>query len=326
MEPQQDVVWHKFTVRRAFPISSSLSVVLHLGVLTILVSGVISWFGRSDHDLVEFEPVVVLGPPGGGGSGEDERTSQGTTPRSVDQFQVVESDRRPVPRVSIRPEVEPTIAETAPSMVEVPDADLLAGRFQKLTPLPNFQATIRGLPDAPKGRGEVARGTGDDQGRGEGAGPGDGPGGRLTTKQKRQLRWHLIFNISNAADYLDQLHRMKAMVGLQLADRSIHMLTDLRKRPAVLQKATQVPDRIFWMDDDPESIRTICEELQIPVSPIRVIAFFPEAIEEELLRKERAYGRRFGRVQEDDFVETTFRVTNDYGRIDISVVRQIGRP
>lgn len=326
MEPQQDVVWQTFTYRRAFPVSSTLSAGLHLMVIAAVLSGVITWLSRSGNEFVEFEPVVVVGPRGGGDSGSDERTALGTSPVTADQFQVVETNRRPIPRVTAQPELEPTVSEASPSTREIPDTDLLAGRLQKLSPLPNLQAAVRGLPTAPKGRGGVAAGAGDGKGQGEGAGDGDGPGGRLTTKQKRQLRWHLIFNISHAADYLDQLHRMKAIVGFQLADRSIHLITDLRRRPAVLQPTTQIPDRIFWMDDDPESIRTICEELRLSVSPTRVIAFFPESIEEELLRKEQAYGKRFGRVHEDDFVETTFRVTNDYGRIDISVIRQVGRP
>ena len=37
-----------------------------------------------------------------------------------------------------------------------------------------------------------------------------------------------------------------------------------------------------------------------PSKPWRVIAFFPAAIEDELLRKERAYGKRFGRESEEE--------------------------
>ncbi|MCX7702457.1 MAG: hypothetical protein N2039_16415, partial [Gemmataceae bacterium] len=232
MEPQQDVVWRKFAVRRAFPVSSTLSAGLHFLVIATVLSGVITWLSRGGHEFVEFEPVIVLGPQGGGDSGSDERTTLGTSPMTTDQFQVVETNRRPVPQVSAQPEVEPTVSELPHPTQEIPDTDLLARRLQKLSPLPNLQAAVRGLPTGSKGRGGVAAGAGDGQGRGEGTGAGDGPGGRLTTKQKRQLRWHLLFNISNAADYLDQLHRMKAIVGFQLADRSIHLITDLRKRPA----------------------------------------------------------------------------------------------
>ncbi len=324
MEPN-DVVWHKFTVRRAFPISTILSASIHVGFLIVVISGVVSWLTNDRDEPIEFEPVVIYAPRGGGADGSEDQTSLGSATTWTDPFQAIEPSQRPTPRVTAQPEIVPMVAQQTDTSVEIPDTDLTSPRLKNLAPRPNLLTLVGGLPDALKGKGGRAVGHGDGKGRGDGNGEGDGPGGRLTVKQKRQLRWHLLFNISNAADYLDQLRRMKAIIGFQFPDRSIHLIADLQKRPAPLQRVAQVPDRIFWMDDDPDSVRSICDELRVTPLPQRVVAFFPEAIEEELLRKERSYGQRFGRTHEDDFVETVFRVTNDYGRIDITVVRQVGR-
>src|SRR5204863_6575436 len=128
-----------------------------------------------------------------------------------------------------------------------------------------------------------------------------GGAGRLSQKQKRQLRWTLLFSTRGAADYLDQLSRLKAIIGVQYPDKSIKLITDLRKRPAKLEAGERVPDRIFWMDDAADGVKAMAEELGIKPMPWRLIAFFPASLEEELLRREKAYGKRFGRESEDYF-------------------------
>jgi hypothetical protein len=322
-----DVQWYSYSVRRALPLSATFSVALHVSFLILLITGVFAWFTRATSDSIEFEPVVMVGQAGGGGSGADENSGVGVRTGVVDALQSVESHRVPTPKVSEEPSIEPKTIPDEPSAAVIPETDLVASRIKNLAPVPNFSELIRGLPNGNANEPGRATGQGEGRGRGDGLGEGDGngPGGRLTTKQRRQLRWHLVFDISNAADYLDQLYRMKAIVGFQYPDQSVRLVADLKKRPAVLQPATRIPDRIFWMDDDRESIRTICEELRVSPMPRRVIAFFPESLEEELLRKERAYGQRYGRHEEDDFVETTFHVTHHYGQINIRVIRQIGR-
>jgi hypothetical protein len=328
MEQPADVRWQNYSIRRALPISVSLSLFLHVSFILIVITGIFAWLTRSRNESIEFEPVVLIGPVGGGVSGLVEQTGTGHLTQGPDRIETIDSAEHLPPKVSMQPVIEPTVPPMLPTEPPViSESDLVASRLRNLSAIPSIRSFIEGLPTGQSKRPGRAEGARDGQGRrdGTGEGEGDGPSGRLTTKQKRQLRWHLLFDISNAADYLDQLHRMKAIVGVQYPDRSIRLITDLKKRPAILRPEAQVPDRIFWMDDDPVSIRTICDELGIAPGPVRVIAFFPESLEEELLRKERAYGQRFGRSHEDEFVETVFRVTNSYGQMEIRVVRQIGK-
>ena len=69
-----------------------------------------------------------------------------------------------------------------------------------------------------------------------------------------------------------------------------------------------MPGRIFWMDDNPESVRAMATELQLDMRPWRIIAFFPAWVEKKLLERELAYGKSYGRNTEEMIKETKFRV------------------
>jgi hypothetical protein len=56
----------------------------------------------------------------------------------------------------------------------------------------------------------------------------------------------------------------------------------------------------------------------------RMIAFFPESLEKQLLEKELLYGKGFGRKSEDEIKETRFRVEIRYGQVKITVAEQQG--
>ena len=117
---------------------------------------------------------------------------------------------------------------------------------------------------------------------------------------------------------------MGAIIGVQYGDKSIKLITDLKARPARLKSGDAIPDRLFWMDDNRETVQSMANELQLRDDPWRLIAFFPDKIEGELLRKELLFGKKFGRETEDDIALTVFRVDNDYGQIRISVIKQEG--
>jgi hypothetical protein len=326
-DADDDLVWLKYSSRRALPISVSTSAVIHIGVIAAVLLGVLSLFARKPQELVEFEPVIIAEAPGGGMGGTDAQTGHGEPTRPADATAVVAPQSRlplnmpkePLPEVKPQPPTEPVVA------ADTDERSPLEKRFENLPPMTSVRPLLKGLLDGPPGKTGVAHGTGQGTGTGPGIGDGDGSAGRLSQKQKRQLRWTLLFSVRGSADYLDQLARMKAIIGVQYPDKSIKLVTNLRQRPAKLEPGDRVPDRIFWMDDNPEAVRAMAEELGIKPVPWRVIAFFPASLEDELLRREQAYGKRFGRESEDDFQETVFRVEEHYGNIDISVVRQVGK-
>jgi hypothetical protein len=295
-------------------------------LVAVALLGLLSLF-RHQPDTIELEPVIIAESTGGGNNGNDNSTRRGV-PQGVDRVEALGNNSKPSPslpvdplQVTARPQLPESATETEPF-----DAQAAIDRkLAKQPALPNLKPLLKGLPDGPLAGGNAGRGPGHGSGTGTGDGPGNGSAGRLTQKQKRQLRWTLVFKIRNSRDYLDQLDRMKAIIGVQYPDRSIKLVKDLAQRPARLEPAERVPDRIFWMDDNTEAVQSLSAELGIRPVPWRVIAFLPAQIEEELLRKEKAWGKRFGRESEDDISETVFNVEDFYGNITITVTRQEGK-
>ncbi len=324
-EPQDTLVV-KYSREREFPLSAVASVILHLAILAVILFGLFSMFGRKDK-TISFEVVELAFAEGGGEKGSDDGARPGS-PLGRDTITAVDNQpRAPLPNLAsqelpklVPPMPEPTIAQTDPRTPA-------ERSIEKLPPLPNLTPQLKGLPDGlPDKKGTAGRGPGKGPGTGPGVGPGDGAAGKLLTeKQKRQLRWTLLFRTSGAADYLSQLRRMDAILGVQYADQSIQLITDLNKRPAKLEPGERVPDRLFWWDTNADSVKAMSAELGLSLVPLRLIAFFPNKIEDELARKERLYGKAYGRESEDDIRETVFRVEDDYGQIRLSVLRQEGK-
>ncbi len=320
--------WISYSRQWALPISALTSPILHIAVIVLIVA--LTFVKSEDDDLITFEPVVLAQEsPGGGNNGLDNGTRAGL-PQAADQIRSLDEETQPlVPGVATEPlpmmKRKPS-NEVASKQDDAAFDESINRKFAAPRPMQSLKPILKGLPDgSSNAKGTAGRGAGKGSGTGPGTGPGDGAvGGQMSQKQKRQLRWTLLFNIKSARNYLDQLSRMNAIIGVQFPDKSIKLVRDLNRRPAVLE-GSRPPDRIFWMDDNPDAVNSISQELGISQKPWRIIAFFPTSIEEELLRKEHAYGQRFGRETEDQILETVFRVEDSYGIISITVSSQEGK-
>ena len=67
--------------------------------------------------------------------------------------------------------------------------------------------------------------------------------------------------------------------------------------------------RIFWVDEKKDSIRSLAEAMDVPVPDGPIVAFFPEKLEAELLKKEL----NFRNKKEEDIKETHFRIRSSGG-------------
>ena len=327
-EPQ-DAVIIKYTREREFPLSAVGSFFLHAAILAIVLLGLLARWFTHERPPTNIEIVDLIGAPGGGADGKNEGARPGALV-GPDQPTAIENVQRlPLPNLGSNEPPKVTLPQEKP-VIANDNTDPLAKAEQRvgqLPAMPDLKGMLKGLKSGDiHASGTAGRGPGNGPGTGPGIGPGHGAAGKLnpTLKEKRQLRWTLLFRISSPANYLDQLRRMGAILGVQYEDKSIKLITNLQKRPAQLEPGDRVPDRIFWMDDNVESVRSIAAELGIGKVPWRLIAFFPDKIERELLRKETAYGKIYGRESEDDIRETVFRVEDEYGQISLSVVRQEG--
>jgi len=172
-------------------------------------------------------------------------------------------------------------------------------------------ANIAQPPRPGKGQGGkgVGGGKGDGVGTGEGDGTGPGKGGKIDIRQKRVLRWRMMFNTLNGDDYRRQLASLGAILAIPNPQGGYLVMEDLtppvRPQPGDLSKIT----RIFWVDDTPQSVQSLSSALRLPATPPHIVAFFPETLEEELLRKEKAYRGK----EEGDITETRFEIVQRAG-------------
>jgi hypothetical protein len=140
----------------------------------------------------------------------------------------------------------------------------------------------------------------------------------LSEREKQMLRWTLNFRTENGEDYLRQLLDVKPGGGAILAvpkdkEGTYEVIRDLNARPAVGQVEDVMKlNRIFWIDDKPESVAVLARTLGI-VRPQYFVALFPYELEEELkrLEKQAAFRKYGGRRRVEDIQETKFSIGPD---------------
>jgi hypothetical protein len=322
--PPEEKFWQRYSPHQEMPVSAASSFALHLLVIGGLV--MLAWLGwlgfRKPAGKVEVEPVRFALPGGGGGkhsgSGDNPGIGQGADPVATES---PNDPNQPVPDQE-RPKLDPRVALAAPPEVQKdPEFKRL---FQSGNPNlnifsrvdKNVVAKLRDGLNPGQGRGGSGKdgGKGSGTGTGEGDARGDGPSGALTQREKRMLRWAMIFDTRTGHDYLNQLRTLGAILAIPTgADgKSYKIVRDLSGRgPAkLLDEDVSSIQRIFWIDDRPESVDSVMLALQCKLRPNHFVAFMPPSLEEELFQLEKKYKGR----SEDQIHETKFRIVPDRQR------------
>jgi RNA polymerase sigma factor (sigma-70 family) len=138
----------------------------------------------------------------------------------------------------------------------------------------------------------------------------------------RANRWVLKFDTKDGEEYARQLQALGAVLAVpDPKDKgTFRVIRDLAKRP-VRREVEDLSklDRIFWVDDDRHSVAGLAKAVGLTPVPDFIVAFFPQIVEDELLRKERA----FAGLAEEDILETHFRVRRTKTGYDLLVVDQV---
>jgi serine/threonine protein kinase len=151
---------------------------------------------------------------------------------------------------------------------------------------------------------------------GEGPGVGSGKGGstRLVTgnsekRAKRPLRWTLIFNTRDGEDYKKQLQAFGAILAVPDPRNPTKYLVirDLDWPEPKAEDLTRI-ERIWWIDDKPQSVQSLAGALNLQPPP-HFVVYFPERVERDLLEKELTYCGR----KESEITETRFEVRRGPG-------------
>jgi hypothetical protein len=136
------------------------------------------------------------------------------------------------------------------------------------------------------------------------------------------LRWNMHFATGNAAEYLRQLSALGAILAIpvpgKLGGTEFLVVRDLLQRPRVHAAREDVGriQRIYWIDDKPESVTDVMREMGLEYRPNRFVAFMPAELEQKLFAMEREYYKRnYGTFNEERICETRFEVEAVKGKI-----------
>jgi hypothetical protein len=292
-------------------------------------------FGKSNREI-PVEPVRLKIESGGGGQIDGHGKGKGRG-KWTDREMVDHGKEDPGTAVEedTRPRLDPNQVASLPPAIKSNPA--LSEYLKNNHPnLANFVGTskaaedklrqvVRRQPSGSPGRG----GPGTDGGKGSGVGKNEGPGsggdGTLSRREKRMLRWTLIFSTDprlQGRDYLQQLQGIGAILAIPTPDGDYHIIRDLTQRPAQprAEDLSQI-DRIYWRDYDPNNVRDIAILLGLPVVPNHFAALMPKSVEDKMYQLEKDYKG----LGEDQIYETKFKLRKTSSGYQPFVISQTPR-
>ncbi|MCL6502931.1 MAG: hypothetical protein K6T86_09630 [Pirellulales bacterium] len=300
--PPQDF-WTLYSPRGEFPLSSTASIVLHLlAVLLIILIGRLVLTKPAEQpavDVLHVGPELTAAP--------DEGAREG--PQSEESLEAAEQPSQEAAAETMPIEELVQVDERPESQVEVPDT---AGQMQKAT-----RKAQEGSQAAKRARErlEAAKNRLNENLGSVGGGGGSGPTGRAA----RVARWIMRFDVSSVRDYLAQMDGLGAQIAFpDRGDKFLYFSNLASPTPKKELKDISNETRIYWVDENPQSVAMVCQYLGVPDNGF-FLAFLPRELEERLLRMELAYMN----LAEEDILSTTFRVIRRGGGYDVQVESQI---
>jgi hypothetical protein len=325
--------WKRYSKHHELPLSVSSSIFLHVIILVLLFFGgvLLAMLGLNrNKESLPVEQIVVIAGGGGNPKGIGDNSGKGAIPVGVEP---PNENERPKPESAKtipdqkleKPDVQP------PTILDPAEKSGRERLFQAATSAPKLSGydslgeKAKKMHDeiAGRGRGGPGSGGGEGKGRGTGTGKDSGPGESknniVNQRQKRQLRWTMIFNTRTGEDYAKQLQGLGAILAIPDGPGKFLLIDNLSRRP-VQPKPDDLRNinRIYWIDDKPQSVQSLSKALGLFPPPEQIIAFFPEELEKKLFEKEM---QAFRGKNEDDIEATFFRVEQRGGGYEPVVLK-----
>lgn len=317
---QEPKFWTKYSPHHEFPLSAVSSVFAHILVLGAIALVLTGFLGTMFHDNkpVPVEAIQIAGGGGGDPDGIGDRRD-GVKPQKAE---AVTQEKTNTPLANADKSVASPLEATTPKTT-LPKEETDSTRFINQDELAlSSSATSDAakklndhLTGLIRGQGQGGPGSGGGQGSGVGTGRGDGigPGTAPAAERiKRKNRWVMIFSTRSGLDYARQLSDLGAILAVRAGSDTDYMIYEnLAQRPVSgrLDDVTKI-NRIFWIDDNRDSVRSLCEVLGISPIPDQLVAFFPMDLENELRSKEA----RHYSGNEDDIELTRFKIVARGGK------------
>jgi hypothetical protein len=320
--PPDETIWKRYSPHHEAPLSFVGSGAVHFLVLLVVgVSVLIGiWWLKSQPKPL---PIDTIRMGGGGGSPKGKGNGPGIGSGGEDVS--ADPNHDPSGEAMQRPDLD--VQEAKQMKIEFKD-DPTAVRFieegneqlKKIARLnPDARNKMRDGINPGQGRGGTGSGGGKGTGEGPGVGPGKGDGRMLNEREKRMLRWTMIFDTRSGQDYRDQLAGLGAILAVPTGDGKDYRICDLSKKPYQLKEEDLSKiQRIYWVDDKPQSVRSLLGAIGVTGHASHFVAFMPLELEEELARKELAYKG----LTEDQIYETKFKVFRAGKGYEVKVVEQ----
>jgi hypothetical protein len=322
--PPEDTIWKRYSPHHEAPMSFLGSGAFHvvvLGVVGLLVFLAYVWWNPPRQNL----PIDTIRMPGGGG-GSPKGKGSGPGIGSGGEDLSADPNQDPSGEALQRPDLD--VQEAKQMKFEFKD-DPTAQRWieqgnenlKKIARLnPDARNQLRDGINPGEGRGGTGKGGGKGTGDGPVAGPGKGDGRMLNEREKRMLRWTMVFDTRSGQDYRDQLAGLGAIVAVPTGDGKDYRICDLSKKPyQLVDEDLSKIQRIYWVDDKPQSVRSLLGAIGVTGHASHFVAFMPLELEEELARKELS----FKGLAEDQIYETKFKVLRGAGgKYDVKVIDQ----
>jgi hypothetical protein len=317
--------WKRYSPNHEFPLSSFASLTLYC-LLAIIVAVVIKYklldvFGNKE--TLPIEPITLVGTGEGGGG----TNGSGNTPPRENipdtEAGLPEHLKPKVPLTKLpRPEVKPALVKEFDPADEGAMVFIRERNFAVVALADVQEEARRKLMEGLRSSGTPGKDGGQDGGKDSGKDGGVGPnknGKPLTTRQQRAMRWVIHFDWTNGNDYARQLSAVGAILAVPGPDGSYQVIRDLSARPATgaVEDLTRIK-RVFCVDSQPGSVKSLATALQLPAVPEHIVVFFSEKQEAELLRKELKFKGR----KEHEILETRFQVIRRGNSFEPVVVDQ----
>ncbi|MCA9164196.1 MAG: hypothetical protein KDA62_14505 [Planctomycetales bacterium] len=251
-------------------------------------------------------------------------TAEETLPPAVDIVQVAEATSEfndaaeglptdDIPELSVdKPSIEtptPTPAEALNEVVpvDIPNFDPTASDDRQIN-----EVLERARQAAAAAKAAVAGKMADNLG----GSPSGGEGG--TGRSGRAARWVLTFDTRTPQDYLKQMGGLGAEVAFPDRGDRYRYFTDLAGSPKSSLRDLASENRIYWVDENPQSYMPVAQHLGVGRPPI-MIAFLPVDLEQQMLKLELAYN---GPKQEEDVEQTVFKAVRSDNGYKVIVIDQ----
>lgn len=313
--PPPEHFWKKYSPGHEFPVSSAISITLHVSVVGLLL--LLGYLLQIRQDAPENKmPENVLveqegtGPEGGGGMpglpGDGDDPLLVPIPGAFG----TELDANPFPDEN--PAV-PLDVGSFDKVVEDPSAPdfveklKLAGKepekkVETKAPVSPLVGTKPKIAFPKKGGGERGGGGlgggGVGTGRGSKTGPGTGDGGLKQTSRQRYLASRWSFGLGkDPASHLDQLEKIGFLIGVEGVDGRFYVVQDLKRRPVELKldNYSKYEKLVHYENKKPESIKPVAKLMEMPFEIRRILMFLPKEREEEFLNEEMRFSKKAGR-------------------------------